>query len=166
MNSAAVKTMMMPMTPAANPMPIAAFEERRDGFGEGEEDSCAVGVDSDVYCKEGVGASVPSTCMAVVVIVTVVNSVNTWTTRGTGKEEAFTLRKPYVLLRMVGVLVDCCTYQTVVLLSIALCMMSFRVIAIQSHQWLLRARKGISHTKQGWSNVGRMAEILALLDPF
>jgi hypothetical protein len=77
MNSAAVKRMMMPMTPATNPMPIAAFEERRDGFGEGEEDSCAVGVDSDVYCKEGVGVSVPSTCMAVVVVVTVVNSVNT-----------------------------------------------------------------------------------------
>jgi hypothetical protein len=31
------------MTPAAKPMPIAAFGERREEFGEGEEDSCAVG---------------------------------------------------------------------------------------------------------------------------
>jgi hypothetical protein len=58
MNSAAVRRMMMPMTPAAKPIPSAADEEMRDESGVGVADSCAVDVGVHVSYEEDVGVLV------------------------------------------------------------------------------------------------------------
>jgi hypothetical protein len=54
MNNAAARRIMIPMAPAAKPIPSAADGEMRDESRVGVGDSCAVDVGVCVYCEKDV----------------------------------------------------------------------------------------------------------------